>query len=69
MRILGFMQLGVLTVTNLATRRNFPPRKDQARLTLAPFKSFAFSLYCLAGFVTFLGLYTVSYSSFQADQN
>lgn len=58
MRILGFLQLATLLITNLGTGRRFPPKKDLAPLSLKPFENGAFSAYCAAGFVAFFGLYT-----------
>ncbi len=60
MRILAFMLLAALAVTNLTIERRLPPKKNSGPfISLAAFKTPAYSVYCFAGFVTFLGLYTV----------
>lgn len=59
MRILGFMQLALLGVTNSLIKLNLPPKKPLAPLKLHAFKQPAFVLYSAAGFTVFLGLYTV----------
>ena len=61
MRILGFMQLGVLLICNIFTARRFPRKENLAPLSLKHFRSAPFSLYCLSGFVALFGLYTVSH--------
>ncbi|KAF8921208.1 MFS general substrate transporter [Mucidula mucida] len=60
MRIIGFILLGILGVGNLTIARRIPPvYVSGGLLNLAAFKSKPYSLYCLSGLVTFLGLYTV----------
>lgn len=60
MRILAFIILAALTVTNLTLERRLPPKQNSGPfINLRAFKSAAYSVYCSAGFVTFLGLYTV----------
>ncbi|KAJ3521404.1 hypothetical protein NM688_g9021 [Phlebia brevispora] len=60
MRIIGFVQICTLLITNLGTGRNLPPKKDLPPLSLRPFReSTAFTVYCASGLITFLGLYTV----------
>ena len=59
MRTIGFMQFVLLIPTNIFIARNFPPKKNQAHLSFAHFRVPAFSCYCAAGFVVFLGLFTV----------
>ncbi|KAL0571917.1 hypothetical protein V5O48_010048 [Marasmius crinis-equi] len=60
MRIIGFMLLVVMTVPNLTLKRRLPPKHVSGgifnpRLFLSP----VFGFYCLAIWVSFLGLYTV----------
>jgi len=60
MRILGFIQLAVLLVTNLALARRGPPSKVPRRIfDFTAFKNPAYTFWCLSGMVVFLGLYTV----------
>jgi len=60
MRIIAFVQVVTLAVSNLCLATRLPPRKNQGPfLTLRPFKTLSFSLYCLTELVVFLGLYTV----------
>lgn len=62
MRIIGFILLASLLVTNLTLVRRLPPREVSGPFfNLHAFSSPAYSVYCAAGFVTFLGLYTVSH--------
>ena len=59
MRIIGFILLAVLIVPNLTLRRRLPPKVVSGGLVnIRVFKSPVFSTYCLAIWVTFLGLYT-----------
>ncbi|KAK7039111.1 hypothetical protein VNI00_010296 [Paramarasmius palmivorus] len=60
MRIIGFILLLVLFVPNLTLARRLPPvHITGGLLNLKAFKSPAFSIYSLAIWVSFLGLYTV----------
>jgi len=60
MRIIAFIQIATLAITNICLAQRLPPRKIQGPFfTLRPFKSFTFSLYCISELVSFLGLYTV----------
>ena len=59
MRILGFILLGLLTVANLTMRRRLPPKNIAGGiLNIKSFRSPAFTVYCLAVFVGFLGIYS-----------
>ena len=61
MRIIAFMLLGALAVTNLTLERRLPPKENSGPfINLRAFRSAAYSVYCFASFVAFLGLYTVS---------
>ncbi|KAI0080541.1 MFS general substrate transporter [Panus rudis PR-1116 ss-1] len=60
MRILGFILLVCLGVTNLTVARRFPPKKELGPFfDLSAFKYMPYTIWCMAGFVSFLGLYTV----------
>ncbi|KZV66522.1 MFS general substrate transporter [Peniophora sp. CONT] len=60
MRILGFILLLTLGTANLTLRRRLPPIKAHGGLfNFAQFKNPAFTFYTIAGFVIFLGLYTM----------
>ncbi|EKM55101.1 uncharacterized protein PHACADRAFT_93789 [Phanerochaete carnosa HHB-10118-sp] len=59
MRAIGFIQLVTLIPTFLFMTRSFPPTRNQPSLTFKHFRIPAFSLYCAAGFVSYLGFYTV----------
>ena len=60
MRIIAFMILAALAVTNLTLERRLPPKKNSGPfINLRAFRSAAYSVYCFASFVSFLGLYTV----------
>lgn len=59
MRILALVQLAALAVTNVCLSQRLPPQKVRSRyFTLHLFRSLPFTLYCVAEFVTFLGLLT-----------
>lgn len=61
MRILALILLCFLTVTFLTVERRLPPKPDPGPIiNLREFHSVAYTVYVLSGFVTFLGLYTVS---------
>lgn len=60
MRIIAFILLATLVVTNLTLARRLPPKEISGPFfNLQAFTNPAYSVYCGAGFVTFLGLYTV----------
>ncbi|KAF9264559.1 MFS general substrate transporter [Marasmius fiardii PR-910] len=60
MRIIGFILLFALSIPNLTLTRRLPPRKaDGGIFNFGAFKSPVFSVYCLAIWVSFLGLYTM----------
>ena len=62
MRIIGFILLATLSITNLTLVRRLPPKDVSGPFfNLEAFRNPAYSVYCAAGFVTFLGLYTVSF--------
>ncbi|TBU44223.1 MFS general substrate transporter [Dichomitus squalens] len=59
LRITGFIMAAFLIVLNLAIARRLPPKPNQGPfINLAVFKDVTYSIYCLALFVGFLGLYT-----------
>ena len=63
MRIIAFILLAALAVTNLTLERRLPPKQNSGPFVNLPaFRSVAYSVYCFASFVAFLGLYTVSVS-------
>ncbi|KAJ7809073.1 major facilitator superfamily domain-containing protein [Mycena olivaceomarginata] len=60
MRICAFMLMCTLGFANLTLVRRLPPKNVQGGLfNLRAFRSAPFTIYCLSGFVAFLGLYTV----------
>ncbi|EPT01154.1 hypothetical protein FOMPIDRAFT_1023451 [Fomitopsis schrenkii] len=60
MRIIGFILLFLLGICNATTERRLPPKKGLGpAINLRAFKSPAYSFYCAAAFMNFLGLYTV----------
>jgi len=60
MRILALIILILLVITNLTVVRRLPPKRKLGRIVdLQEFKEVIYSVYCVAGFVAFLGLYTV----------
>ncbi|EEB95732.1 hypothetical protein MPER_05252 [Moniliophthora perniciosa FA553] len=59
MRILGFILFFCLTVSNLTLARRLPPKHaDGGMLNLSAFKFAPFTIWSLAAFINFLGLYT-----------
>ncbi|KAK7030427.1 hypothetical protein VNI00_014171 [Paramarasmius palmivorus] len=59
MRILGFILLFCLAIPNLTLARRLPPKHaNGGMLNLAAFKFPPFTIWALAAFVNFLGLYT-----------
>ena len=62
MRIIAFIILAALAITNLTLERRLPPKTNSGPfINLQAFRSASYSVYCAAGFVSFLGLYTVRY--------
>ncbi|CAL1702614.1 unnamed protein product [Somion occarium] len=60
MRVLGFIQLAALIVTNLTVERRLPPKEASGPfISLKAFRFLPYATYCTATFVAFLGLYTV----------
>ncbi|KAJ7252471.1 major facilitator superfamily domain-containing protein [Mycena rebaudengoi] len=60
MRICGFILIFTLGFANLTLARRLPPKDVKGGLfNFHAFKSAPFTVYCLSGFVAFLGLYTV----------
>ncbi|KAI0689428.1 major facilitator superfamily domain-containing protein [Cytidiella melzeri] len=60
MRIIGFILLCALTVSNLCLARRLPPKPNSGPFfNLRAFRNPAYAIYCAAGFTSFLGLYTV----------
>ncbi|PVF95711.1 MFS general substrate transporter [Serendipita vermifera] len=60
MRILGFMFLGLLSISNLLMKRRLPPCRVKGQLVdLSHFRNLAFCIYTASSVVSFLGLYTV----------
>lgn len=46
-------------------KRRLPPRNVGGHIfSLEPFRSASYSVYCLSGFVTFLGIYTCQCTAF-----
>ncbi|KAF9269038.1 MFS general substrate transporter [Marasmius fiardii PR-910] len=60
MRITGFILLFSLSVPNLALTRRLPPKKAAGGIfNIQVFKSPVFTIYCLAIWISFLGIYTM----------
>ena len=60
MRILAFILLAMLAVTNATLECRLPPKgRSGPLINLQAFRSSAYSVYCAAGLVGYLGLYTV----------
>ncbi|KAI0683453.1 MFS general substrate transporter [Cytidiella melzeri] len=59
MRILAFMHVFLLTITNILFKGRWSPKNKPPSPSLSTFKNPAFLFYCAAGFTTFLGLYTM----------
>ncbi|KAJ7104536.1 major facilitator superfamily domain-containing protein [Mycena crocata] len=59
-RIIGFILIVSLGISNLTVRRRLPPKHVPGGLfNLRAFKDPAYAVYCSAGVASFLGLYTV----------
>ncbi|KAF7318153.1 hypothetical protein HMN09_00323400 [Mycena chlorophos] len=60
MRIIGFILVVTLGIPNVLMRRRLPPKHmSGGLLNLKAFKSLPYTVYCIAGAVIYLGLYTV----------
>ncbi|KAJ7747756.1 major facilitator superfamily domain-containing protein [Mycena metata] len=59
MRIFGFILLCSLGVANLTVRRRLPPKETGGLFNPVAFRNPAYTVYCIAGIVAFLGLYTL----------
>lgn len=60
MRVIGFILVVVLGVSNLTVRRRLPPAKGKGGLlNLQAFKELPYTMYCISSFFIFLGLYTL----------
>jgi len=60
LRIIGFILLCSLGCANMTLRRRLPPKHVAGGLlNPAAFQSPAYTIYCISGIVSFLGLYTV----------
>ncbi|KXN82270.1 Riboflavin transporter MCH5 [Leucoagaricus sp. SymC.cos] len=60
MRIMGFILIFMLGISNITLARRLPPKNVPGGLfNLKAFKVPAFSIYCVANTVEFLGIYTV----------
>ncbi|KAF7308875.1 MFS domain-containing protein [Mycena kentingensis (nom. inval.)] len=71
MRICGFILIFTLSIANLTLARRLPPKRTTGGLlNLTAFKNSAYTTYCLNGFVSFLGLYTLlTYVEVSAVEN
>ena len=62
MRILGFIQLGALIISNTTLARRLPIKPSTSSLIdLRAFREVPYTVYCGAGFLGFLGFTTVSF--------
>ncbi|KAI0636537.1 MFS general substrate transporter [Trametes polyzona] len=60
MRILGFIEMALLSFQIATVERRLPPKKHTGPfIDFSAFRSLPFSLYCCSSFVAFLGIYTV----------
>ncbi|KAK2464066.1 hypothetical protein APHAL10511_003896 [Amanita phalloides] len=60
MRIIAFILIFTLSISNLIMERRLPPKNlPGGLLNLAAFRSPAYTIYCMSAFVALLGLYTV----------
>lgn len=70
MRTLGFIQFAALGISCLTVARRLPPSNVPSKmLDFKIFKHRAYSTYCFANLVVFLGLYTVRRPSFYFPAN
>lgn len=59
MRILGFILLFTLGISNLVLARRLPPKNVPGGIfNFKAFKLPAFTIYCFANAIAFLGIYT-----------
>lgn len=64
MRIIGFILILSTGIANLTLERRLPPVRVKGGLAnLGAFKSAPYTIYCISGFTTFLGLYTGKFYS------
>ncbi|KAI0636526.1 MFS general substrate transporter [Trametes polyzona] len=70
MRVMGFIQIALLTFQFFTVERRLPPKKRTGPFfDFSAFKSLQFSLYCCSSFIAFLGIYTVlTYIDVSASQ-
>ncbi|KAI0332536.1 MFS general substrate transporter [Cubamyces sp. BRFM 1775] len=60
MRIIGFIEIALLSFQFATVERRLPPRKHSGPfIDFSAFKSLQFTLYCCSSFLAFLGIYTV----------
>ncbi|KAG2357011.1 MFS general substrate transporter [Suillus spraguei] len=60
MRVFGFILLATLGVANILLKRRLPPVNVRGGLlNLKSFRNKAYAIFCIAGIVGFLGIYTV----------
>ncbi|KAI8982815.1 MFS general substrate transporter [Trametes punicea] len=60
MRILGFIEIALLSIQFATVERRLPPKKHTGPfIDFTAFKSPQFTLYCCSSFMAFLGIYTV----------
>lgn len=65
MRILGFILILTLGISNVVLARRLPPKNIPGGLfNLKTFRVPAFTLYCFANLIAFLGIYTGMQSPF-----
>ncbi|KAI9065491.1 MFS general substrate transporter [Trametes sanguinea] len=60
MRIIGFIEIALLSFQFVTVERRLPPKKRTGPfIDFGAFKSVPFTLYCCSSFLAFLGIYTV----------
>lgn len=60
MRILGFMELFGLVISNIVSVRRLPPKDASGPfIDFSVFRYLPYTIYCIAATMTGLGLYTV----------
>lgn len=70
MRTLGFIQFAALGISCLTVARRLPPTKVPSKMfDFKIFKHRAYSVYCFANIIVFLGLYTVCHPSYYFSAN
>lgn len=60
-RVIGYMMLGMLTITTIVMRTRVPPTHQRAFLALSAFKEPPYAFFSLAVFIGFMGLYVPFY--------